>query len=73
MTPGKTFVQLPDGTEAYKLPQDIGQDDMVFFDGPGAFAATERLQAQLNAEIEAAGGLEAWREAAGAGQQRQAA
>jgi hypothetical protein len=72
MTPGKTFVQLPDGTEAYKLPQDIGQDDMVFFDGPGAFAATERLQAQLDAEIETAGGLEAWRKA-GAGKQRLAA
>ena len=72
MTPGKTFVQLPDGTEAYKLPQDIGQDDMVFFDGPGAFAATERLQARLDAEIEAAGGLEAWRKA-GAGKQHQAA
>ncbi len=72
MTPGKTFVQLPDGTQAYKLPQDIGLDDMVFFDGPEAFASTERLQAQLDAEIAAAGGLEAWRKAA-SGKQRQAA
>ena len=66
------LVELPGGQFVRKPRQDLHPTDRVVFDGPGAFAATERLQARLNAEIEAAGGLEAWRKA-GTGKQRLAA
>ena len=61
MTPKTIFVQLPDGNTTLKLPKDIELEDTVFFDGPDAFADMHRMQAQLDAEIADAGGLEAWR------------
>ncbi len=67
-----TWVQLPAGDVVRKMESDVQLDDTVFFDGPDAFAGVARLQARLDAEIDAAGGLEAWRNA-GASQRRMAA
>lgn len=54
-------VQLPDGTITQKRYVDLQPDDQVVIDGPGAFAGIEAAQARLDAEINAAGGLDAWR------------
>jgi hypothetical protein len=65
MNQSEILVQLPDGGLTRKPSYELEPDDTVFFDGPDAFASTQRIQAQLDAEIEAAGGLEAWRHQAG--------
>ena len=66
------LVELPTGDFVRKQRRDLLPTDLVCFDGPDAFADVDRLQGKLNAEIEAAGGLEAWRHA-GVGKQQLAA
>lgn len=66
------LVELPTGEFVRKQRRDLLPTDLVCFDGPDAFADIDRLQAKLNAEIEAAGGLEAWHQA-GPSKQRMAA
>lgn len=63
------LVELPTGDFVRKQRRDLLPTDLVCFDGPDAFADIDRLQGKLNAEIEAAGGLEAWRNACPGGQQ----
>lgn len=36
------------------------EQGLEVFDGPGAFAALDKAQRELDAEIASAGGLEAW-------------
>lgn len=57
------LIELVDGSLATKPRPDLQSDDVRVFDGPAAFTSVTDLQAQLEAEIAAAGGLEAWREA----------
>jgi hypothetical protein len=57
----RMLVQLPDGTYVRKTRAELKGDDMVVFDGPDAFADIDAAGAKLNAEIDAAGGLDAWR------------
>jgi hypothetical protein len=46
----------------YPAPsQPVATPETRVFDGPDAFASASAFQARLDAEIEAAGGLEAWR------------
>jgi hypothetical protein len=68
----KYLVELPNGDFVRKEKAELLPTDLICFDGPDAFADTERLQTDLDAEIHAAGGLEAWRKAA-SGKQRMAA
>lgn len=56
------LVELPDGSFVKKAADDLRPDDMLVFDSPEEFDHLAAVQAKLNAEIEAAGGLEAWRE-----------
>ncbi|GAP38573.1 hypothetical protein ISF6_5126 [Piscinibacter sakaiensis] len=39
----------------------MGPSDRLALDGPDSFRSVETYQAALDAEIDAAGGLEAWR------------
>ncbi len=55
------LVALPDRAYTRKERSEMLPTDAIVFDGPGAFASTERLQRELEAEIAAAGGLDAWR------------
>ena len=57
------LVEQRDGTFTRKQRDELQPEDRVVFDGPGAFAGTDKLQRELDAEIAAAGGLEAWRAA----------
>lgn len=57
------LVELPDGTLTHKRRADFQDDDLIVFDGPDAFKSTEDAQARLEAEIAAAGGIDAWRAA----------
>jgi hypothetical protein len=68
----KYLVEMPDGDFVRKEKAELLPKDLIRFDDPDAFANTERLQAKLDREIEAPGGLEAWRKA-GAGKQRMVA
>lgn len=52
------LVQLPDGGLTRKPSGELQLEVTVLFDGPDAFASTQRIQAQLDAEIEAAGDLD---------------
>lgn len=52
------------GTYSRKLPEDRLPDDRLVFDGPGSTASLEAAKMTLEAEIEAAGGLEKWRSVA---------
>ena len=62
----KFLVRLADGTCIEKAAADLRDDDRVVVDGPGAFDASEKFQAELDREIEEAGGLEQWRAKVGA-------
>jgi hypothetical protein len=64
----KFLVRLADGTYVEKAATELEDDDMVIVDGPGAFAESEKLQAELDKEILEAGGLEQWRARVGASQ-----
>jgi hypothetical protein len=55
------LVEAPDGTLIRKAAEDLLPDDMLVFDGPDATAAIDAAKARLDADIKAAGGLEAWR------------
>lgn len=55
------LVQKPDGTYTRKAEDELQPDDLVVLDGPDAFDAVKKLQAELEREIADAGGLEAWR------------
>lgn len=55
------LVEQRDGTFTRKQRGELQPEDRVVFDGPGAFASTDQLQRELDAEIAAAGGLEVWR------------
>jgi hypothetical protein len=58
----ETFlVEMADGTFRLKIAGDIQPEDLLVFDGPGAFSDLEAAQAKLDTQIAAAGGLEAWR------------
>lgn len=58
---GTFLVETPDGALLRKAEDDIAPDDMLVFDGPDAFRNLQDAQAALNAEIDAAGGIDAWR------------
>lgn len=60
------LVETADGTLLRKAAEDLRPDDRLVIDGPQAFSSLEAAQAALEAEIAAAGGLEAWRLAADA-------
>ena len=68
----KYLVELPNGDLVRKEKSELQPTDLICFDGPDAFADIHCANAWLQAEIDAAGGLEAWRKA-GAGKQRLAA
>lgn len=55
------LIETRDGKLARKERADVAPDDFLVFDGPDAFESTARLQRELEADIAAAGGLEAWR------------
>lgn len=55
------LVELPDGTIIQKRSEDIQPDDRIVFDGPDAFSSSAAARQRLEAEIAAAGGLDAWR------------
>ena len=56
------LVERSDGTLIRKSAEELHPEDRLVFDGPDAFAGIEAAKAQLDAEIAAAGGLNAWRE-----------
>ena len=56
-----TLVQLPDGTQVRKQDEDIQPEDMLVFDGPEFWAENAAEQAAFEAQIAAAGGLQAWK------------
>lgn len=58
------LVEMSDGTLVRKTAADLRPEDMMVFDGPDAFRHIAAEQSKLDAEIAAAGGLEAWRAAA---------
>ncbi len=55
------LVELPDGTLVRKQDGDLRPEDRAVFDGPEHWATTAAIQADFEAEIAAAGGLEAWK------------
>ena len=55
------LVEMPDGSYVAKLEADLRPDDLVVFDSPQSFDGIAAAQAKLDAEIAAAGGLDAWR------------
>ena len=61
------LVEMLDGTFVFKALKELRPDDKLVFDGPNSSRRLEAAQAELEAEIAAAGGLDAWR-AAGGGQ-----
>jgi hypothetical protein len=60
---GTFLVETPGGALLRKAEDDIAPDDMLVFDGPDAFRNLQDAQAELNAEIAAAGGIDVWRAA----------
>lgn len=54
------LVEAAGGSFIRKAAEDLKPDDMMVFDGPDAMAGIDAAKRQLDAEIEAAGGLEAW-------------
>lgn len=57
------LVEAPDGTLIRKISEDLKPEDMLVFDGPDSAAGIDAAKAQLDAEIRAAGGFEAWQRA----------
>ena len=55
------LVELADGTLVRKAEDDLKPEDMVVFDGPEHAAGAAAEQAAFEAEIAAAGGLQAWK------------
>lgn len=56
------LVELPNGTYISKASSDLQPDDLVVFDSPESFSYIAEAQAKLDAEIAAAGGIDAWRD-----------
>lgn len=56
------LVEMSDGSLLRKRFEDLRPNDRLVVDGPDAFASTDAAQCQLDQEIEAAGGIEAWRQ-----------
>lgn len=56
------LIEAADGTLTRKPADRLEPEDMVVFDGPDATAGIDAAKARLDAEIAAAGGLDAWRE-----------
>ena len=55
------LVETADGRLVRKPVEEVKPEDRLVFDGPDAFKAELQAQASLEAEIRAAGGIEAWR------------
>lgn len=55
------LVELPDGTLVRKQDGDLRPQDRAVFDGPEHWTTTAAIQTDFEAEIAAAGGLEAWK------------
>lgn len=55
------LVESTDGTLVKKSRDDLKPDDRVVVDGPYAFQGSRAAQRELEAEIDAAGGFDAWR------------
>ena len=55
------LVETDNGAFIRKTAEELKPEDRLVFDGPDAFKAELEAQAALDAEIEAAGGLESWR------------
>ena len=55
-------VELPNGTIVSKAADELQASDMLVFDSPEEFDHLAAAQAKLDAEIAAAGGLQAWRD-----------
>ena len=55
------LVETADGTLTRKAASELEPDDKLIVDGPDAFASVQAAQNRLEAEIKAAGGLDAWR------------
>jgi hypothetical protein len=55
------LVKAPDGSLAYKQRGQLLPTDVVIVDGPDAFAGVDAIVADFEAEVAAAGGLDAWK------------
>lgn len=55
------LVESASGTFVRKTREELLPEDRIVVDGPGAFQGAEAARDRLNAEIEAAGGLDAWK------------
>lgn len=55
------LVEMDDGTLVRKALEDLQPADKIVFDGPDAFRFVDDARAKLDAEIAAAGGIDAWR------------
>lgn len=55
------LVESADGTLVNRSREELRPDDRVIVDGPNAFRGIHVAQRELDAEIDAAGGLDAWR------------
>lgn len=62
------LVEAAGGMFVRKAPEELQPSDRVVFDGPNTFDTLKAAQRALDDEIEAAGGLDAWRAAGSAGQ-----
>lgn len=55
-------VLMPDGAEACKPFSELRDEDIILFGGGSeAFKFALDMQAEIESEIEAAGGIDAWR------------
>jgi hypothetical protein len=54
------LVQTPDGRLVRKPVEEMQPEDALVFDGPDAFAGDDALQRWVEAQAEAAGGLDRW-------------
>ena len=57
------LIETRSGKLVRKVPEEIQPEDRLVFDGPEAFSRLEAAQHDLEQEIAAAGGLEAWQAA----------
>lgn len=55
------LVQAADGHLERKPRDDMEASDQFVFDGPDAFESAKAFRAWIEAQIEAAGGIERWR------------
>lgn len=64
------LIRLADGSVVSKPWEQLSDDDRVVVDGPEAFKGVDRVQRELDDEIAAAGGVDAWRAASVFDQER---